>query len=188
MVHLNAVLIALLASIVISAFTIVVTEKMVMCVIVSGALSAVCAFVFVIIGAPDVALAEIAIGSTLSTIIYLVALQKYRAFRVLYTLEPGTSDVEDAEKLLSKLENLLKGQDFEPEIIASEEDFEKMVSDHSCDMIVSFLSSEVVIYMQRDSRYAHVIEAELSKTEFRRKILLKEVPVELSSNYGSESA
>lgn len=62
MVHLNAVLIALLASIVISAFTIVVTEKMVMCVIVSGALSAVCAFVFVIIGAPDVALAEIAIG------------------------------------------------------------------------------------------------------------------------------
>lgn len=63
-----------------------------------------------------------------------------------------------------------------------------MVSDHSCDMIVSFLSSEVVIYMQRDSRYAHVIEAELSKTEFRGKILLKEVPVELSSNYGSESA
>lgn len=186
--HLNAVLIALLASIVISAFTIVVTEKLVTCVIVLGALSAVCAFVFVIIGAPDVALAEIAIGSTLSTVIYLVALQKYRAFRVLYTLEPGMSDVEDAEKLLSKLELLLRSQDLEPDILSSEEDLGKMVSNHSCDMIVSFLPTEVVIYVEKDSRYASVIEDELSKEDFGMKILLKEVPVELSSNYGSERA
>lgn len=46
--------------------------------------SLLCSVVYLLLGAPDVAIAEAAIGCTLSTILYLVALKKYRIFTVYY--------------------------------------------------------------------------------------------------------
>ena len=53
------------------------TEKPVRGAIYLGVFSLICSFVFLLYAAPDVAIAEAIIGSTLSTILYLVALYKY---------------------------------------------------------------------------------------------------------------
>ncbi len=55
----------------------VMTERPVRGAIYLGVFSMASAFVFLVFSAPDVALAEVIIGSTLSTILYLVALYKY---------------------------------------------------------------------------------------------------------------
>ncbi len=47
--------------------------------------SLLCSFAYALYQAPDVAIAEAAIGCTLSTVLYLVAIKKYRVFRVYYS-------------------------------------------------------------------------------------------------------
>jgi uncharacterized MnhB-related membrane protein len=53
------------------------TTKLIRGAIYLGIFSLISSFCFLLYGAPDVAIAEAIIGSTLSTILYLVALYKY---------------------------------------------------------------------------------------------------------------
>lgn len=54
--------------------------------------SLLCSVVYLLLGAPDVAIAEAAIGCTLSTILFLVALKKYRIFTVYYNCTVDSID------------------------------------------------------------------------------------------------
>ena len=56
-------------------------------VIYLGLFSLAIAFVYLLYHAPDVAIAEAVIGSTIATILYLVALQKYKIFTIYYRLQ-----------------------------------------------------------------------------------------------------
>jgi len=53
-------------------------------VIYLSVFSLLCSAVYLFLGAPDVAIAEAVIGCTLSTILYLVALKKYKIYSVYY--------------------------------------------------------------------------------------------------------
>ncbi len=55
----------------------IMTERPVRGAVYLGVFSLLCAFIFMLYQAPDVALAEAIIGSTLATILYLVALYQY---------------------------------------------------------------------------------------------------------------
>lgn len=56
-------------------------------IILNGGISVLSGLLFLILAAPDVALAEAVIGSTLSTIIYLVALKHHQIVYVIYNVE-----------------------------------------------------------------------------------------------------
>ncbi len=64
------------------ALYIVQTQKLRNAIIYMGVFSLSIAFVYMLYNAPDVAIAEAVIGSTLATILYLVALQKYKVFTI----------------------------------------------------------------------------------------------------------
>ena len=75
---LGAVLLLLLGL----GILVVVTDRLFTAVVYSAALSACIAFGYLLLGAPDVALAEAIIGSALTTVIYLATLKKYRIFTI----------------------------------------------------------------------------------------------------------
>jgi len=54
------------------------TPKLRRAVVYLGIFSLVSSFVYLLYGAPDVAIAEAVIGSTIATVLYLVALKKYK--------------------------------------------------------------------------------------------------------------
>jgi uncharacterized MnhB-related membrane protein len=68
--------------------------------------SLLCSVAYLLLGAPDVAIAEAVIGCTLSTILYLVALKKYRIFSVYYRC---ISDDFDELMQLKKEKEDMKG-------------------------------------------------------------------------------
>ncbi len=57
------------------------TQRLRLAVIYLGVFSMSMAFVFIIYNAPDVAIAEAVIGSVFSSILYLVALKKYKVLQ-----------------------------------------------------------------------------------------------------------
>lgn len=70
----------------------VLTDRLLSAVIFAGALSAEAALCYLMLGAPDVALAEIVVGATLATVIFLVTLKKYRMFTGHPAGEPGAAE------------------------------------------------------------------------------------------------
>lgn len=88
--------IILLLSLVVLGFATVQTENLLRTVMFSGAFSLLMALAYLFYNAPDVALAEAAIGVGLSTVIYLVSLKKIRVYDVVYIHE-GIEHFDDDE-------------------------------------------------------------------------------------------
>ena len=63
-------------SIVVSAIIAVQADKLIHCVIALDAVGALVALEFILLQAPDVAIAEASVGAVLSTVLYIVALRK----------------------------------------------------------------------------------------------------------------
>jgi|LGVE01.1.fsa_nt_gb uncharacterized MnhB-related membrane protein len=77
----------ILVVLIISAIMTLQTQKMKNAVIYLGVFSIMIAFVYLLQGAPDVAIAEAVIGSTMTTILFVVALHKYKLFRIYINVD-----------------------------------------------------------------------------------------------------
>jgi len=75
------ILIVLAAVMFFSAIAAIYTKNLVASVILSGAVSLMASIVFLLVGAPDVAMTEAAIGSALTTVVFLFALSRMRGNR-----------------------------------------------------------------------------------------------------------
>lgn len=73
-----------LIALVVLAIVALNTKKLRRAVVYLGVFSLVSSFVYLLYGAPDVAIAEAIIGSTITTVLYLVALRKYQVFSIYY--------------------------------------------------------------------------------------------------------
>lgn len=83
----------LLLSLIVMAIIIIQTQRLRNAVIFLGVFSITIAFAYMLQGAPDVAIAEAVIGSTMSTILYVVAVQKYKLFRIY--VKVGHAEIDD---------------------------------------------------------------------------------------------
>lgn len=111
---LGAVLLLLLGL----GILVVVTDRLFTAVVYSAALSACIAFGYLLLGAPDVALAEAIIGSALTTVIYLATLKKYRIFTIRCL--PGDTRKDPLfSKVLEVISRSLKDHDLEAHLIES---------------------------------------------------------------------
>ena len=96
----------MLIILVVTAIMTLQTKKMKNAVIYLGVFSIIIAFVYLLQGAPDVAIAEAVIGSTMTTILYIVALHKYKLFRIYINFD--ALEINDSVYKKNKYNDLLK--------------------------------------------------------------------------------
>ena len=138
-------------ALVVFAFMSVQTPKLRRSVVYLAVFSAGSAFVYVLLGAPDAALAEAVIGSTIATIIYLSALQKYKSFTIYYTNEMRheyrqSNLFRRRNAVLQRIENFCSGKDLEAHIMYTTESLQEVMKNHGWDIIVRRKKNKFSIY------------------------------------------
>lgn len=122
-----------------------------------NAVVALCAFslfasvCYLLYGAPDVAIAEAVIGTTLATILYLVALQKYKVFTVYFMLEgEALSDAayfqRAKDQMTMALEKFCAKQELELLIVYSADTIEHITQKHTYSIIVNETQTHHELY------------------------------------------
>lgn len=118
-------------------------------VIYLGVFSLISAVVYLLYQAPDVGLAEAIIGSTLTTILYLVALQKYKVITVYYVDQKALA-AEKAKKqqksqglpssvagvpVLNKIEDFCLEKEYEMQVVLTTESLQEL-QQHAFDELI----------------------------------------------------
>lgn len=153
---MNSILLyVILFLMVVAAIMTIITTRLFTAVIYSSALSAFAALVYVLLGAPDVALAEAVIGSTLATIIFLVTLKKYRIFTVYLIGKRDDSQLASGLQLLTKT---LQRYDIEPHILQSSASADELLSDPHCDLVAERKDDIVIFYGQQSVHFSRIAE------------------------------
>lgn len=154
----------ILFTLIVFATLIVFTHKLINAVIYMSTFSTLSALVFLFLGAPDVALAEVIIGSTISTIVFLIAIKKHRIF-VLYIINnpQKSSDVLQGIKDIRKtLDNYFKEHEIQLHIINTNDTSEKLMIKEEQKIIVE--NDEIAIKVHTDCENVHTQKiAELIK-------------------------
>ena len=125
------------------------TKKLRRAVVYLGVFSLVSSFVYLLYGAPDVAIAEAIIGSTITTVLYLVALRKYRVFSIYYTSSTNDQDIQqlkDSSTFLKNLEAFLIKREIESQIIYSADPIETILDQENFDPAIHHSNQNIQIY------------------------------------------
>lgn len=141
---------------VILAILAVQTEKLRRAVIFLGAFSLCISFVYMLYNAPDVAIAEAIIGCTLSTILYLVALRKYRIFTVFYHVPSG--EVNDSyygkgphSDFIKLLREFCTIQEIDPHIIYTADSREYIMKNNNYSVILEPEGKDLFIHAHSEN-------------------------------------
>ncbi len=124
------------------------TQRLRRAVLFMGLFSLSISFVYLVYQAPDVAIAEAIIGSAFATVLYLVALQKYKVFTV-YLIVGNVEDQKEKQQLqyLKKyIETFCAIQELEPIFIYTEMDRKAIVADHEYELIVEVGERNFLLY------------------------------------------
>ncbi|HAE61775.1 MAG TPA: hypothetical protein DCG38_05535 [Eubacteriaceae bacterium] len=127
------------------------TVKLRRAVIYLGIFSLVSSFVYLLYGAPDVAIAEAVIGSALSTVLYLVALKKYQVFTIYYT-NANYNEIHDGyiikgrAQILRDVERFFLKREMEPQIIYTTDDCDYVLSAKNFDLLIHQDYDKVKMY------------------------------------------
>lgn len=113
--------------------------------------SLLCSFSYAIYQAPDVAIAEAVIGCSLSTVLYLVAIKKFRIFRVYYS-----HHINSPEKLpeshvlrnniITMMEGYLRDTELELDMINTRQKFDDIHGHHDYDVIIEHTDQGMHMY------------------------------------------
>jgi len=109
---------------------------------------------YVLFSAPDVSIAEAIIGSTLATILYLVAFQKYRFFTIYYTNEDFKA-IDDEyiaigrQRIITTIENFCVFRHLEPQVIYSVKSLDEISHETDYDLIIREKDDMINIYGKR---------------------------------------
>ncbi len=120
-------------------------------VIYLSVFSLLCSFAYVLYQAPDVAIAEAVIGCSLSTVLYLVAIKKFRIFRVYYS-----HYINSPEKLpeshvrrnniITMMDGYLSDTELEMDMINTRQSFEDIHGLHDYDVIIEHTDAGMRMY------------------------------------------
>jgi len=138
-------------ALIVFAFMAVQTPKLRRAVIFLAVFSATSAFVYILLGAPDAALAEAVIGSTIATVIYLSALQKYKVFTIYYTNERRQSYAQSnllrrKNTVLRRMESFCSGKELEAHVLYTTENLQEVFDKQGWDLIVRRRGNHFTVY------------------------------------------
>ena len=113
-------------------------------VIAMGAFSMILSIEYLLLAAPDVALAEAAIGSTLSTVLLLVALSRYKVFHVCL-IDSNTADPE-ADRLIRQIEGYCAGADLDMHMVRNTTGLSHALRAYRHDLVIARDGDSLVLY------------------------------------------
>ncbi len=128
--------------------------------------SLLAAFVFVFHGAPELAIAEAVIGSGLVTLLYLVALQRYRVYTICVASDRHSEALSDSyikgmenNEIVHRIRRFCMSREFEPEIVFSSKSVKEAMSDSRYDLVITHENGETHVYGPSNSYV--IVELEL---------------------------
>ncbi len=150
------------------ALFIVIERNIKYIIIALAVFSLLAAFTYLLFHAPDVAIAEAVIGSALSTILYIVALKKYRTFYIYLTYGENStkSDVQmkrEVRDVLSPIMLYCTAQELEVQLVFINEEPDKIIQDHICDMIIYSRNDTITIYGYKGEYHIDNIREKLNR-------------------------
>lgn len=145
-----AIEIVTLVTMVVFAFMAIQAKKLRRAVIYLGVFSLLSSFAYLLCSAPDVALAEAAIGCTLTTVLYLVAVKKYKVFTIFYI----TEDSAFRPDYLHALEECLIASEYEPQVVCTHLSVERLQKNHTYDFIVDGANTPIIYYLSAEPEFA----------------------------------
>jgi len=103
--------------------------------------SLLCSFAYALYQAPDVAIAEAVIGCSLSTVLFLVAIKKFRVFRVYYSHHISSPEKLPESHILrnnlvAMMEGFLRDTELEMDMINTRQTFDDIHGHHDYDVII----------------------------------------------------
>lgn len=137
---------------IIMAIAAIQTQVLRHAVVYLSVFSLLCSLAYLYYQAPDVAIAEAAIGCTLSTVLYLVALKKYSIFRVYYSRRPQnipTNHVRfetEHSLLMGHMQKYLVDIELELDMINTHKSASDIERSSSYDLIVEHSEKAMTIY------------------------------------------
>ncbi len=159
----DIMIMSVLCMMVVMAIVTIVSNRLFTAIVYAGVLSFLSAFLYVLLGAPDIALAEAVIGATIVTTIFLVTLKKYRIFNI-YVL--STSKKSYDFDVLSKISNSLRNHDIEVHTIHVNKKLEEVLNHTNCDMVLEKVGDKVYVHASEGNQHmkeiAHVLEKEIA--------------------------
>ncbi len=181
----NIFLYSILSFMVIAAILTVITDKLFTAVVYSGVLSVFTALSYLLLGAPDVALAEAVIGSTLATAILLATLRKYRIFTIYIV---GKLKHPLSSQVIQTISKTLQESDIEPNILHSQSDAHSLFAHPNCDLVVEQNGDSIILHGEMHSQYfSHITEA-LSDEIIANTVLLEDSINDSSIHYKGDDA
>lgn len=137
-------------------------------VIYLSVFSLLCSFAYALYQAPDVAIAEAVIGCTLSTVLYLVAIKKYRIFRVYYSNQVQQLDLLPQShvlrnNLITMMDLYMHDHELEMDVVPTKEMFDDIHGKHDYDVIIEHTDQGLKMYGAQsnylyDGLTSHLIE------------------------------
>jgi uncharacterized MnhB-related membrane protein len=127
-------------------------------VVVLGAFSLTMALTYLNYNAPDVALAEAAIGVGLSTVMYLIALKKVTVYDICYINEDeenfNDDNIEEIKSSVSRPLELFieKTEELEPQISYTNRSLNQMIDENIHDLIISRKEDSTFLYGRKSDR------------------------------------
>lgn len=159
----------LLGTILVLGFATVQTENLLRTVIFSGSFSLLMALAYLYYNAPDVALAEAAIGVGLSTVIYLVSLKKIRVYDIVYINrdielfdDRHINSIKDS--IVRPLEKYIEETvEIEPQITYTDKSVEKLLETDDHDFIIVRKDDLTYLYGYTDDQVFQDIVANMNE-------------------------
>ncbi len=145
----------LLILLIVLSCVIIFTHKLRIAIILSGTCSMFAALVYLFLAAPDVALAEVIIGSTLSTIILLAGIQKYRVCTVCAL----PSDTKTENKLWTSINRCAAKKELEANLVHVKT--QKELNDHFYDIAYEVTKDNIILYAEEDSYFIQDVYSDL---------------------------
>ncbi len=143
-----------------TAILCVITDKLFTAVVYSGTLSVFTTLCYLLLGAPDVALAEAVIGATVASAIFLITLKKYRVFNVYLV---GNKSNQRFMKMTKTIVKTLKKHDIQPNILItdSDESVFKLFSLQNSDLVAIERGDVIELHGEVHSQYFSAISSAL---------------------------
>lgn len=160
-----------LVLLIVISIAIVATGTVRRAVILSGVLSIGAAFAYMLLAAPDVALAEAVIGSTISTIILLVGIKKSRLFTVYYV---KTKD-SIRDEIFKAIEKNLLTKELDPQFICTNKDKMYVKDHHDFEMLVREVDDKIEIYGEKSNSVFCEVLNSIEDEVGAENIILKDI-------------
>lgn len=136
------------------ALFVVLSDNLRHSVIYLGVFSLTMAVAYLHFNAPDVALAEAAIGVGLSTVMYLIALKKIDVYDICYVNEAGEFNdeyiFEFRHQVIRPLERFLEQtEEVEPQITYTDNSINQVIIEDNHDFIIHQSGTKTYLYGQK---------------------------------------